>query len=159
MATFPQDGRARLVRRSLDALADEPVRVLATTNRAVEASSIKAPPNARVVDWVSYSQVMPPASLVICHGGHGTVVRALQAGTPLLCCGSAGDMGENGARVLGGGWPRGAASPRAAGADPVGSAPPPRRAVVPPAGARDRGLGRRQRRATRAAEIIERHLA
>ncbi len=88
-----------LVRRSLDALADEPVRVLATTNRAVPAGEIEAPGNARVVDWVSYSQVMPEAALVICHGGHGTVVRALEAGAPLLCCGSAGDMGENGARV------------------------------------------------------------
>ena len=75
------------------------MRVLATTNRAVAASEIEAPANARVVDWASYSQVMPEAALVICHGGHGTVVRALQAGAPLLCCGSAGDMGENGARV------------------------------------------------------------
>jgi UDP:flavonoid glycosyltransferase YjiC (YdhE family) len=94
-----KDREARLVRASLEALADESVRVLATTNRAVPASGVAAPANARVVDWVSYSQVMPQASLVICHGGHGTVVRALQAGAPLLCCGSAGDMGENGARV------------------------------------------------------------
>jgi UDP:flavonoid glycosyltransferase YjiC (YdhE family) len=94
-----KDRRAQLVRNSLDALADEPVRVLATTNRAVPASEVEAPANARVVDWVSYSQVFPEAALVICHGGHGTVVRALGAGTPLLCCGSAGDMGENGARV------------------------------------------------------------
>jgi UDP:flavonoid glycosyltransferase YjiC (YdhE family) len=94
-----KDRRARLVMRSLEALADEPVRVLATTNRAVPASGVAAPANARVVDWISYSQVMPKASLVICHGGHGTVVRALEAGAPLLCCGSAGDMGENGARV------------------------------------------------------------
>jgi UDP:flavonoid glycosyltransferase YjiC (YdhE family) len=58
-----------------------------------------APENARVVDWVSYSQVMPEAALVICHGGHGTVMRALCEGAPVLSCGSAGDMGENGARV------------------------------------------------------------
>ncbi|HYY04980.1 MAG TPA: glycosyltransferase, partial [Candidatus Limnocylindria bacterium] len=77
-----KDRRAELVRRSLDALAGEPVRVLAATNRAVPASSVDAPANARVVDWVSYSQVMPQATLVICHGGHGTVVRALAAGAP-----------------------------------------------------------------------------
>ncbi len=94
-----KDRSAALVRRSLDALADEPVRVLATTNRAVPAGDIEAPADARVVDWVSYSQVMPEAALVICHGGHGTVVRALAAGVPVLSCGSAGDMGENGARV------------------------------------------------------------
>ena len=42
---------------------------------------------------------MAEAALVICHGGHGTVVRALAAGAPVLSCGSAGDMAENGARV------------------------------------------------------------
>src|SRR5436190_5033528 len=94
-----KDRCAELVRCSLDALAGEPIRVLAATNRAVPASSVDEPPNARVVDWVSYSQVMPQAALVICHGGHGTVVRALAAGAPVLSCGSAGDMAENGMRV------------------------------------------------------------
>ena len=94
-----KDRCAELVRCSLDAVAGEPIRVLAATNRAVPASSVDAPPNARVVDWVSYSQVMPQAALVICHGGHGTVVRALAAGAPVLSCGSAGDMAENGMRV------------------------------------------------------------
>ena len=52
-----------------------------------------------MVDWVSYSQVMPFADLVITHGGHGTVCRALAAGAPLVCCPAVGDMAENGARV------------------------------------------------------------
>jgi UDP:flavonoid glycosyltransferase YjiC (YdhE family) len=42
---------------------------------------------------------MPAADVVICHGGHGTVARALAAGAPLLVCPSVGDMGENAARV------------------------------------------------------------
>jgi UDP:flavonoid glycosyltransferase YjiC (YdhE family) len=42
---------------------------------------------------------MPAADVVICHGGHGTVARALAAGKPLLVCPSVGDMGENAARV------------------------------------------------------------
>ena len=62
-----------------------------------------APGNAVVVDWLSYSQVMPRASLVICHGGHGTVARALAAGVPVLCCPHVGDMAENSARVA---WAR-----------------------------------------------------
>ena len=52
-----------------------------------------------LVDWLPYSQAMPAADVVICHGGHGTVARALAAGTPLLVCPSVGDMGENAARV------------------------------------------------------------
>jgi UDP:flavonoid glycosyltransferase YjiC (YdhE family) len=94
-----KDRDASLVRASLEGLATEPVRVLATTNRAVPAAELEAPANARVVDWVSYSQVMAGAALVVCHGGHGTIVRALAAGAPVLSCGSAGDMGENGARI------------------------------------------------------------
>jgi UDP:flavonoid glycosyltransferase YjiC (YdhE family) len=51
------------------------------------------------VDWLGYSQVMPAADLVVSHGGHGTVARALGAGAPVLCCPGVGDMAENGARV------------------------------------------------------------
>jgi UDP:flavonoid glycosyltransferase YjiC (YdhE family) len=94
-----QDPELRLVRVALEALAEEPVRVVATTNRLGLASLPAAPANAVVVDWLSYSQVMPQASLVICHGGHGTVARALAAGVPVLCCPHVGDMAENSARV------------------------------------------------------------
>jgi UDP:flavonoid glycosyltransferase YjiC (YdhE family) len=94
-----QDPEQRMLLAALEGLRRLPVRVLATTNRAVPASSVEASANARVVDWVRYSQVMAEAALVICHGGHGTVVRALGAGAPVLSCGSAGDMAENGARV------------------------------------------------------------
>jgi len=94
-----QDPDNRLVRASLAALADEPVRVVATTNRVVPSRPIPVPANAVLVDWLSYSQVMPQASLVICHGGHGTVARALADGVPVLTCPAAGDMNETAARV------------------------------------------------------------
>ncbi len=93
-----QDPDGRLVRIALEALADEPVRVLATTNRRGEPLPA-APANAMVVDWLSYSQALGVADLAVCHGGHGTVVRALSAGVPLVCCPAGGDMAENGARV------------------------------------------------------------
>ncbi len=94
-----QDPDNRLVRASLAALAGEPVRVVATTNRVVPSRPIPVPSNAVLVDWLSYSQVMPQASLVICHGGHGTVARALADGVPVLTCPAAGDMNETAARV------------------------------------------------------------
>jgi MGT family glycosyltransferase len=94
-----QDPEARLVRTSLDALAGEPVRVVATLNRMRPSRPIEVPANAVLVDWLSYSQVMPQADLVICHGGHGTVARALAEGAPVLISPAIGDMAENGARV------------------------------------------------------------
>ena len=94
-----QDPDGRLVRVALEALGDEPVRVVATRNREEGAPDVVAPDNAVVVEWLSYAQVMPRASLVICHGGHGTVARALAEGVPVLVCPAIGDMAETGARV------------------------------------------------------------
>jgi len=100
-ASTAQDPECRLVRVALEALADEPVRVLATTNGHMPSEGIEVPANARLYGWLSYSQAMAAADLVVCHGGHGTVARALGAGVPVLCCPAVGDMAENGARV---GW-------------------------------------------------------
>jgi len=93
------DSENHLVRTALAALADQPVRVVATTNRVVPQRPIEVPANAVLVDWLSYSQLMPAASLVISHGGHGTVARALGAGTPILICPIIGDMSETAMRV------------------------------------------------------------
>jgi MGT family glycosyltransferase len=93
------DSRNHLVRAALAALAEEPVRVVATTNRVVPQSPVEVPDNAVLVEWLSYSQLMPAASLVISHGGHGTVCRALSAGTPLLISPFIGDMSETAMRV------------------------------------------------------------
>jgi UDP:flavonoid glycosyltransferase YjiC (YdhE family) len=94
-----QDPECELLRVALEVLAEEPVRVLATTNRHRPERPIEVPPNAVLVDWMLYSQVMPAADVVICHGGHGTVARSLAAGAPVLVCPFVGDMAENAARV------------------------------------------------------------
>ena len=94
-----QDPRCRLLRSAFDALADEPVRVIGTTNRHEPPEPIAVPANARCVEWISYSQAMREADLVVCHGGHGTIARALSEGVPVLSCPAVGDMAENGARV------------------------------------------------------------
>jgi len=93
------DSDNHLVRTALAALAEEPVRVVATTNRVAPQHPIEVPDNAALVEWLSYSQLMPAASLVISHGGHGTVARALGAGTPVLISPIIGDMSETAMRV------------------------------------------------------------
>jgi UDP:flavonoid glycosyltransferase YjiC (YdhE family) len=94
-----QDPTHRLLRATLAGLAGEPVRVLATTNRRAPERPIEVPANARLVDWVSYARTMPHCAAVVCHAGHGTVVRALASGTPVVACPHAGDMAENAARL------------------------------------------------------------
>jgi UDP:flavonoid glycosyltransferase YjiC (YdhE family) len=94
-----QDPGQRLLRATLRALAKLPVRVLAVRNRRLASEPLRPPPNARLVEWISYTQVMPLADVVVCHGGHGTLARALAAGSPVVTVPAAGDMAENGARA------------------------------------------------------------
>jgi UDP:flavonoid glycosyltransferase YjiC (YdhE family) len=61
--------------------------------------ALRVPSNATVVDWLSYSQTMPHCDAVISHAGHGTLVRAVASGCPVVACPVAGDMGENAARL------------------------------------------------------------
>jgi MGT family glycosyltransferase len=94
-----QDPEHRLLRAALDGLSGEPVRVLATWNRRRPPAPVPVPANARLVEWLSYDQTMPQCALVVCHAGHGTLVRALAAGCPVLAVPHVGDMAENAARV------------------------------------------------------------
>ena len=94
-----QDPEHRLLRAALAGLAGEPVRVLATWNRRPLPGPVKVPPNARLVEWLSYARTMPGCALVICHAGHGTLVRALASSCRVLAVPHVGDMAENAARV------------------------------------------------------------
>lgn len=94
-----QDTEHRLLQAALRGLADAPVRVLATWNRRLPPVPLSVPENARLVEWVSYSRTMPRCDVVVCHAGHGTLVRALASGCPVVACPAIGDMNENAARV------------------------------------------------------------
>lgn len=94
-----QDPEQRLLAAALRGLADAPVRVLATWNRRPPPRRLPVPDNARLVEWVSYSRAMPGCDAVVCHAGHGTVVRALASGCAVVACPAAGDMNENAARI------------------------------------------------------------
>jgi UDP:flavonoid glycosyltransferase YjiC (YdhE family) len=94
-----QDPEHTLLRASLRALAGAPVRVLATYNRRLPPRPLRVPRNARVVEWVSYSRTMPRCEVVVCHGGHGTLARALACGCAVVACPAVGDMNENAARL------------------------------------------------------------
>ena len=94
-----QDPHGQLLRATLEGLADEPVRVLASTNRRAPAAPLPLPRNARLVDWVSYSRTMPRCAAVVCHAGHGTIALALASGAPIVACPHAGDMAETSARI------------------------------------------------------------
>lgn len=105
-----------LLRACLHGLAEADVRVLASVGGGEPDPPLRIPPNATVAPWLSYEHAMGVADLVICHAGHGTLVRALTAGAPVLAVPAAGDMNENAARLawagLGLRLPRRLAGPR-----------------------------------------------
>lgn len=94
-----QDPDHCLLRAALAGLGRERVRVLATWNRKPLPVPVKVPANTRLVEWISYSRTMPRCALVICHAGHGTLVRALASGAPVVTVPHVGDMAENAARA------------------------------------------------------------
>jgi UDP:flavonoid glycosyltransferase YjiC (YdhE family) len=94
-----KDREGRLARVALAALADLPVRVVLTTSGSGWRPRGPVPRNAVVADWVDYPQLMGAASLVICHGNHGTLVRALSEGLPVIVTPAMPDDAEHGARV------------------------------------------------------------
>ncbi len=151
------DSDNQLIRTALAALADEPVRVVATTNRVVPQRPIEVPGNAILVEWLSYSQLMPAASLVISHGGHGTVARALGAGTPVLVCPFIGDMSETAMRVA---WAKAGLSLPWRLCRPAPLRWAARRILADPSFARRAGeiaaWGRENDGAARGAELVER---
>jgi UDP:flavonoid glycosyltransferase YjiC (YdhE family) len=111
-----QDREHRLLRAALEGLAHEPVRVIATWNGREPDPPVAVPANAVLVPWLSYSKTMPACDVVVCHGGHGTLVRALSNGVPVVVCPAVGDMAENASRVdwagVGARLPRRYATPR-----------------------------------------------
>ena len=72
------------LQRGLDAIADLPLHLVATTGGIVDPAELKAPRNAFVVNYAAHDPIIARASLVITHGGHGTAMRALKYGVPMI---------------------------------------------------------------------------
>jgi UDP:flavonoid glycosyltransferase YjiC (YdhE family) len=91
----------RLYRDALEALADSPVRVLATVGRDADPSQLNPlPANAHVEAWLPQHEVLPHAAAVVAHGGYGTTLGALEHGVPMVLLPLfAGDQWRNARRV------------------------------------------------------------
>lgn len=94
-----QDPYHRLLRTSLRGLADRPLRVVGSTNGREMPRPPRPAPNTTVVDWLNYEHSFPQADVVVTHGGHGTLMRILTAGSVPVICPYSGDQLENAARL------------------------------------------------------------
>jgi MGT family glycosyltransferase len=81
------------LQRALDALGELPVHVVATTGGIVDPAELTTPANAVVLSYAAHDPIMKRAALVMTHGGHGTAMRALRNGIPMVIIpGLAGDQ-------------------------------------------------------------------
>src|SRR5580698_5672753 len=81
------------VQRALNALADLPVHVVATTGGIVAPNEVATPANAIVLNYAAHDPIIRRAALVMTHGGHGTAMRSLLHGVPMVIIpGLAGDQ-------------------------------------------------------------------
>jgi UDP:flavonoid glycosyltransferase YjiC (YdhE family) len=89
-----------LLQRIAQALGQLPVRAVLTTGRAVDPAAIQAGANVQVLKAAPHGRVLREASVVVTHSGHGTVLKSLAAGVPLVCIPMGRDQKDNTVRVL-----------------------------------------------------------
>jgi len=85
--------------RVIAALGELPVRGLVTLGDVFSPEEFTPPPNVVVVRSAPHRAVFPGARLVVAHGGHGTVMKALAHGVPVLCIPLGRDQRDNAVRV------------------------------------------------------------
>jgi UDP:flavonoid glycosyltransferase YjiC (YdhE family) len=97
-STF-QDQRD-VLQRIIASLGRLDVRGLVTLGPAMAGEAFEVPPNVTTVATAPHGQVFPGAAAVVTHAGHGTVMRALAHGIPVLCIPMGRDQDDNAARVV-----------------------------------------------------------
>ena len=78
---FQNDGL--LVQAALEALADEPVAVVATVPGGGDPALFRVPANARVEQFVPHGPLLDRAVCAVTHGGMGATQKALARGVPV----------------------------------------------------------------------------
>ena len=97
-STYQNQGA--LLRRVVEALSTLPVRAVVTIGQMLDAHEVSSTDNVVVVPSAPHSQVLIGASLAISHCGHGTTMKALAAGVPLVCIPMGRDQNDTAARVV-----------------------------------------------------------
>ena len=98
MSSTFQD-QAGCLQRVIAGLGTLAVRSVVTTGPAVDTSALEPVPNVTVLKSAPHRQVLRHAALVVTHGGHGTVMKALAAGVPMVLLPHGRDQADTAVRV------------------------------------------------------------
>ena len=93
-------GDEALAAAAIEALRDEPVRVVVTLADAYDnAAALPQAPNARIERFVAHGPVLEKAAAVVCHAGMGIVHKAVAAGVPIAAVPFGRDQPEVARRI------------------------------------------------------------
>jgi MGT family glycosyltransferase len=99
LSTTFQD-QAGVLQRVIYGLGQLPVRVIVTVGPAMRGQTFTAPSNVSLVNSMPHSRILPSVDAMVTHAGHGSVVRALAHGVPLICIPMGRDQNDIAARVV-----------------------------------------------------------
>jgi UDP:flavonoid glycosyltransferase YjiC (YdhE family) len=84
LSTCAYAGQRRMLQNILDAVEPLPVQATVIVGPAIDAAGLRVPANASMHAWLDHDEVLATTSLVICHGGHSTAMRAMSYGVPVV---------------------------------------------------------------------------
>jgi MGT family glycosyltransferase len=87
------------LQRVLDALGTLEVRGVMTAGPAVDAAELDPPANVAILERAPHQHILRHAALLVTHGGHGTAMKGLAAGVPMVLLPHGRDQGDTATRV------------------------------------------------------------
>jgi MGT family glycosyltransferase len=97
-STAPEQGSVEKFQNAIDAISALPVRGVVTVGDSVDPTALQPSKNVVVFATADHDDLMRRADLVMTHGGHGTFMRALKNGLPMIVIpGLGGDQPINAA--------------------------------------------------------------
>lgn len=97
-STFQNQGP--VVRNVVKALAGLPVRALVTLGEMLPDTEVSSSGQVVVVRSAPHQEILKTAALLVTHCGHGTTMKALAAGVPMVCMPMGRDQDDTAARVV-----------------------------------------------------------
>ena len=90
-----------VIRRVIEALATLPVRGVVTLGPQLDVADFPSPgENVHVVASASHDALMPQLAAIVTHAGHGSAIRPVLNGVPLVCLPMGRDQPDNAARIV-----------------------------------------------------------
>jgi MGT family glycosyltransferase len=89
-----------LLQRVVDALSSLPVHGVVTLGQMLGIDEVRPSRNVDVVPSAPHGPILQRAALAVTHCGHGTVMKALANGVPMVCIPMGRDQNDTAARVV-----------------------------------------------------------